>query len=148
MMYANKRHRLKQFLDSCTFGKVYRRDELTGPSRDLSRDLSELVERGSLCQAGPGLYYRPKKLGKFDVPADKNELLKGFLKGGTFLVRHLSDFNTLGLGTTQHTTTVYVYNKKRVGEFKLDGRKFSFRKRKFPRKETKEYLLVDMLNNL
>ena len=63
-------------------------------------------------------------------------------------MRHLSDFNKLGLGTTQHSTTVYVYNKKRVGDFELDEKTYSFRIRKYPKKQTDEYLLVDMLNSL
>ena len=144
----SKKYRWTQFLASLTPGKVYRLEELKGLSKDRYRDLMGLLETGRLCHPGPGLYYRPKKLGKFNVPAENRQLLKGFLKGTPFLVRHLSDFNRLGLGMVQHTTTVYVYNKKRVGEFQLDGRKYSLRIRKFPSRQTDEYLFVDMLNSL
>jgi hypothetical protein len=42
-----------------------------------------------------------------------------------------------------------VYNHKRHGDFVLGGRKFSFRvKPSFPKTLTKEFLLVDLVNNL
>jgi hypothetical protein len=42
-----------------------------------------------------------------------------------------------------------IYNHKRHGEFVLGGRKFSFRvKPSFPKTLTKEFLLVDLVNNL
>ena len=63
-------------------------------------------------------------------------------------MRHISDFNKLGLGTTQHTAVSYVYNRKRSGAIELDGRKYIFVMRKLPPAQTNEYLLVDMLNNL
>ena len=58
-------------------------------------------------------------------------------------------FNMLGLGLTQLYNTTWVYNHKRKGEFKLNGKQFEFRiKASFPDKVTREYLLVDMLNNI
>jgi hypothetical protein len=58
-------------------------------------------------------------------------------------------YNGLGVGTTQQYNQRTVYNNKRHGEFKLGNRKFNFRiKPHFPKKETMEFLLVDMLNNL
>ena len=42
-----------------------------------------------------------------------------------------------------------VYNHKRHGIFKLGNRSFEFRvKPRFPKKVDKEFLLVDLLNNL
>ena len=42
-----------------------------------------------------------------------------------------------------------VYNHKRHGDFQLGGRKFAFRvKPRFPKSLTKEFLLVDLVNNL
>jgi hypothetical protein len=42
-----------------------------------------------------------------------------------------------------------VYNHKRHGEFQLGNRKFAFRvKPRFPRSLTKEFLLVDLVNNV
>lgn len=150
MSYSNKQARLNDFLDLMKAGKLYRPEPLSEYSNNLSRDLADLVKESRLKKAGPGLYYKPKKLGNFDVPLDKSSLVKEFLKtkSGSFLIRHLSDFHGLRLGTTQHSKKVFVYNKKRNGDFTLDGTEFAFRKRKFPKVESQEYLLVDMLNNL
>jgi hypothetical protein len=42
-----------------------------------------------------------------------------------------------------------VYNHKRHGDFQLGGRKFAFRvKPHFPKSLTREFLLVDLVNNL
>jgi hypothetical protein len=58
-------------------------------------------------------------------------------------------YNSLGVGTTQLYNQRVVYNHKRHGEFELGNRKFSFRiKPHFPKKLSKEFLLVDLLNNL
>jgi hypothetical protein len=43
----------------------------------------------------------------------------------------------------------WVYNHKRKGTFKLNGKTFEFKiKSSFPNKLAKEFLLVDLLNNL
>jgi hypothetical protein len=53
------------------------------------------------------------------------------------------------VGTTQLYNKTVVYNHKQHGNFSLGGRKFEFRvKPSFPRKLTKEFLLVDLVNNL
>jgi hypothetical protein len=58
-------------------------------------------------------------------------------------------FNSLGLGLTQLYNTKWVYNHKRKGEFQLNGKTFEFKlKSSFPKNITREYLLVDLLNNL
>src|SRR5690606_5489901 len=58
-------------------------------------------------------------------------------------------YNTLGLGLTQVYNETRVYNHKRSGAFRLDGRTFRFfRVPAFPRRLSREYLLVDLLNNL
>jgi hypothetical protein len=50
---------------------------------------------------------------------------------------------------TRRTGKSVVYNHKRHGDFQLGGRKFSFRmKPALPRSLTKEFLLVDLVNNL
>ena len=42
-----------------------------------------------------------------------------------------------------------MYNHKRKGECKLNGKTFEFKlKSSFPKKISREYLLVDLLNNL
>jgi len=60
-----------------------------------------------------------------------------------------NSYNSLGLGTTQLYNKTVVYNHKRHGVFKLGNRSFEFRvKPRFPKKLDKEFLLVDLLNNL
>ena len=57
--------------------------------------------------------------------------------------------NQLGLGLTQLYGHNVVYNYKRHGEFPLGNKLFHFKRvPKFPRELSKEYLLVDLLNNL
>lgn len=50
---------------------------------------------------------------------------------------------------TQLYNINWVYNDKRKGEVEFNNRKFEFRlKSAFPKNITKEYLLVEFLNNL
>src|SRR5262249_24577760 len=68
---------------------------------------------------------------------------------GRFLLASPNAYNQLGVGTTQLYNKTVVYNHKRHGEFSLGGRTFDFRvKPSFPRKLTREFLLVDLVNNL
>lgn len=58
-------------------------------------------------------------------------------------------YNSLGVGTTQLYDKTVVYNHKRHGTFSLGGRNFEFRmKPTFPKALSKEFLLVDLVNNL
>ncbi len=60
-----------------------------------------------------------------------------------------SDYNAIGLGTTQLYNLTLVYNHKRHGVFQLGNRQFDFRvKPRFPKKLSREFLFVDLLNNL
>jgi len=71
------------------------------------------------------------------------------LKTDEFLVTSHNHFNQLGLGLTQLYNDYVVYNHHRTGDFNLGGRRFRFRRpRSFPRELSKEFLLVDLLNNL
>lgn len=66
-----------------------------------------------------------------------------------FILLTYNLYNTLGVGTTQLYNKRVVYNHKRHGEFMLGKRTFSFCiKPHFPKKVTKEFLLVDLVNNL
>ncbi|MBL7750402.1 MAG: hypothetical protein JNN29_03415 [Chitinophagaceae bacterium] len=65
------------------------------------------------------------------------------------MVTSPSDYNTLGVGTTQLYNERRVYNQKRHGTYKLGNRQFRFIRRPFvPNELTKEFLLVDLVNNL
>lgn len=129
-------------------GRVYRRKELASFSNNLSRDLSKLRDSGQLVQAATGLYYRPKQTSVGPAPAKAKELVRAFLSDDPFLFVSFNEYNLLGLGLTQLHNQQFVYNRKRNGDFVLDGRSFSFRTpRNFPKKLSKEFLLVDLFNN-
>ena len=83
------------------------------------------------------------------APAADDELVATFLKDRRFLLASPNAYNSLGVGTTQLYDKTVVYNHKRHGEYALGGRKFDFRvKPAFPRKLSREFLLVDLVNNL
>ena len=66
-----------------------------------------------------------------------------------FLLASPNAYNSLGVGTTQLYDKTVVYNRKQHGERKLGNRTFAFRmKPRFPRSLTKEFLLVDLVNNV
>ena len=130
-------------------GRVYRRSDLEFFSTAIDRHLNQLKNAGALKKLGQGLYYVPKE-SKFGlVPPDDKELVKCFLIDESFLLLSPNAYNSLGLGTTQLYNTTWVYNHKRRGEFKFNGKTFIFKtKSAFPKKISKEYLVVDLLNNL
>jgi hypothetical protein len=130
-------------------GEVYRRADLQQWSRSVDRHLQQLVKDGTLEKMSGGLYYVPPPSTFGKVPAEEHALVKAFLKDDHFLLTSPSDYNALGVGTTQLYNTRLVYNHKRHGEFKLGNRSFHFvRKPYVPDKLTREFLLVDLVNNL
>ena len=130
-------------------GHVYRRSDLEYYSSAIDRHLGILTKDGSLIKLSQGVYYAPKS-SKFGlVPPDDVVLVESFLKDSDFLMVKPNVYNTLGLGLTQLYNTTWVYNHKRKGEFKFNGKSFEFKiKSSFPNQLTKEFLLVDLLNNL
>lgn len=130
-------------------GHVYRRSDLEYYSSAIDRHLGMLTKDGSLIKVSQGVYYAPKS-SKFGlVPPDDVVLVESFLKDSDFLMVKPNVYNTLGLGLTQLYNTTWVYNHKRKGEFKFNGKSFEFKiKSSFPNQLTKEFLLVDLLNNL
>lgn len=130
-------------------GKVYRRADLQRWSSSVDRHLQQLVGEGVLEKLSGGIYYVPRQSVYGKVPAEDKELVKSFLKDSRFLLMSPNDYNMLGVGTTQLYNTMKVYNHKRHGAFKLGNRTFNFvQKPYFPSKVTKEFLLVDLTNNL
>lgn len=58
-------------------------------------------------------------------------------------------YNALGVGTTQLYNEQIVYNRKRHGKFKFGNRIFNFQvKTYFPKELSKEFLLIDLVNNV
>ena len=129
-------------------GEVYRRSDLEYYSTAIDRQLAQLIKGGKLVKLNQGLYYAPMQSKFGVVPPDDHLLVERFLKDEDFLLNSPNAFNTLGLGLTQLYNTMWVYNHKRKGEFILNGKSFDFKlKNSFPQKITREYLLVDLLNN-
>ena len=142
-------NRLEELKRHLKRGEVYRRDDLAKWSKSVDRHLDALVEENTLQKLSQGLYYYPKLSAFGKTPPEEDVLIRSFLKDDRFLLTSPSSYNSLGVGTTQLYNERTVYNHKRHGEFKLGNRKFSFRmKPHFPSKVTKEFLLVDLVNNL
>jgi len=130
-------------------GEVYRRSDLEYYSTAIDRHLAELTKEGTLIKLNQGLYYAPKPSKFGAVPPNDRQVVERFLKDEDFLLISPNVFNSLGLGLTQLYNTAWVYNHKRKGEFHLNGKTFEFKlKSSFPKNISKEYLLVDLLNNL
>jgi hypothetical protein len=130
-------------------GRVYRRADLAQWSNAVDRHLKQLVEDGTLTKLAGGLYICPKETVFGKAPAEDSELVETFLKDSRFLLASPNAYNMLGVGTTQLYDKTVVYNHKRHGNFSLGGRTFEFRlKPTFPRALSKEFLLVDLMNNL
>lgn len=140
---------LEVFKKQLKQGEVYRRADLEDLTTSVDRHLQQLVKEGALEKLSGGLYYVPKQSLFGKLPADEKTLVSTFLKTDRFLVTSPSDYNTLGVGTTQLYNERRVYNQKRHGTYKLGNRQFRFVRRPFvPNELTKEFLLVDMVNNL
>ena len=130
-------------------GRVYRRQELTGFSTAVDRDLKTLVESDTIKKLAGGLYCRPRANAFGATPPEEKDLVRAFLKTDDFLLTSYNHFNQLGLGLTQVYNNYIVYNHKRAGEYTLGGKRFKFLMvPAYPDKLSKEYLLVDLLNNL
>lgn len=144
-----KMNQLDKLKENLKEGQVYRRADLQQWSTSVDRHLQELVRDGTLQKLSGGLYYVPAQSTFGKVPAEEHALVEAFLKDSHFLLTSPSDYNALGVGTTQLYNTRRVYNYKRHGEFKLGNRSFQFVRKSFvPTKLTNEFLLVDLVNNL
>jgi hypothetical protein len=107
------------------------------------------MEEGTLTKLAGGLYAYPRQTVFGKAPAADDELVTRFLKDDRYLLASPNAYNSLGVGTTQLYDKTVVHNHKRHGEFALGGRKFDFRvKPTFPKKLSREFLLVDLVNNL
>lgn len=130
-------------------GQVYRRQDLTHWSNAVDRHLKRLQSEGTLTKLSGGLYLYPKDTAFGKAPAEDAKLLASFLKDDRFLLVSPNAYNSLGVGTTQLYDKSVVYNHKRHGTYSLGGRKFEFRmKPAFPATLSKEFLLVDLVNNV
>ena len=130
-----------------TPGRVYRTRELREFSANPSRWAKRLVERGVLRQPHHGLFYLPR-VGRFGpAPASDEELLRAFLGTDAYLITGPDVWNALGLGTTQLFSVTLVYNGERTGEVELGGRRYWFRRVRFPKDPPAEWYVVDLFQN-
>lgn len=130
-------------------GQVYRREKLAQWSNAVDRHLKQLVSEGTLTKLAGGLYLYPKATVFGKAPPADGKLVETFLKDRRFLLASPNVYNGLGVGTTQLYDKTVVYNHKRHGDLTLGGRKFAFRmKPSFPKTLSREFLLVDLVNNL
>lgn len=130
-------------------GQVYRRKDLARWSTSVDRHLRQLVTEGRLEKVANGLYMVPRQTRFGAAPATPEKLVESFLGDDRFLLVTPNAYNGLGVGTTQLHNVPVVYNHKRHGRFKLDGREYDFRMRSaVPSHLTQEVLLVDLLHNL
>lgn len=146
MFSMTKLDQLKQYLRP---GMVYRREDLARWSNAVDRHLKQLVDARVLTKLAGGLYAYPKETAFGKAPASDESLVAAFLRDKRFLLASPNAYNSLGVGTTQLYDKTVVYNHKRHGVFQLGNRTFAFRvKPHFPKTLTKEFLLVDLVNNL
>ena len=130
-------------------GAIYRRSDLEQWSNSVDRELAELLKEGILQKVATGIYHYPKTNAFGKEPPEERKLIEKFLKSNKFLITSYNQFNGLGLGTTQLYNQKIVYNHSRSGEYKLGNRKFTFKKKNlFPDKPSREFLFIDLLNNL
>ncbi|MDE2038844.1 MAG: hypothetical protein KGO96_11825 [Elusimicrobia bacterium] len=115
----------------------------------VDRDLKTLVGSGQVRRLGYGLYCRARKAPSGDALSHERELLRAFLKTDDFLLASYDDFASLGLGLTPPRGRRLVYNHKRSGDIVVGAKRWTFRRvPEYPKKSSKEYLLVDLLNQL
>jgi hypothetical protein len=129
-------------------GKVYRLEQLNAYFDNLPEELNKMLEAGTIKKLETDLYYIPKKTVFGEVPPDRKEMIKAFLNDDNFLIMSPNNYNALGVGTTQLYNKAVVYNHKQHGKFMLDGKSIEFKITGFPKTLTKEFLLVDLINNI
>lgn len=128
-------------------GRVYRTRDLAAWTANAPRLARRLVRDGALVQVAHGLFAAPKRSRFGTVPPDDTELMRAFLDGGPFLFTGPEEWNALGLGSTAVFSATLVYNTKRSGTFELGRRRFLLRRVAFPEKPTREWFVVDLLEN-
>ncbi len=140
---------LAQLKSKLTPGQSYRRSDLARFTTSVDRHLGILLKEGTLKKVSYGLYAVPRATVFGEPPPDEHSLISAFLKDDHFVVYNPSQFNSLGLGTTQLYNHTIVFNRKRVGEIHLGARDYSFyRWREAPKSLSQEFLLVECVNRL
>ena len=128
-------------------GRVYRTRDLGQWSKNPSRLAKRLVGDGRLRELSHGLYECPRESRFGLLPPSREEDMSAFLKSSAFVFTGPEVWNSLGLGSTALHAYPLVYNTKRTGEFRLGNRTYRLRRVNFPRSPSKEWFVVDLLQN-
>ncbi len=128
-------------------GRVYRTRDLGKWSKNPSRLAKRLVGNGRLRKLSHGLYECPRASRFGLLPPGREEDMSAFLKSSPFVFTGPEVWNSLGLGSTALHANPLVYNTKRTGEFRLGNRTYRLRRVNFPRSPSKEWFVVDLLQN-
>ncbi len=144
-----KETRAEQMYRSMKTGQVYRRSYFSDRWPATSRDLKRLLDESLIQKVGPGMYLKPETTKYGKRRPDEREIVKNFLRDDDFLLVDENDYTSLVSGLTQLKMTQKVLNRRRHGFFRLGGYRFNFHvRRNFPKIPTKEFLLVDLLDNV
>jgi hypothetical protein len=140
---------LTQLKSKLAPGQSYRRSDLAQFTTSVDRHLALLLKEGTLKKVSYGLYAVPRQTVFGEPPPEEHSLLRTFLKDDHFVVYNPSQFNSLGLGTTQLYNRTIVFNRKRVGKIDLGSRSYFFyRWREAPKSLSQEFLVVECVNRL
>lgn len=129
-------------------GRVYRTKEFGAWARNPFALATRLVSEGKLRHLGYGLYHFPEQSRFGPLPPDEKELIRAFLCGRPFVFSGTTQWNALALGTTQESMVSLVYNETRSGLLQVNGRRYQFKRTRFPEQPSAEWFAVDFLNAL
>jgi hypothetical protein len=129
-------------------GRVYRTKEFGAWARNPFALATRLAAAGRLRHLGHGLYHFPEQSRFGPLPPDEHELIRAFLCGRPFVFSGTTAWNALALGTTQESMVSIVYNENRSGLLLVNGRRYQFRRTRFPERPSAEWFAVDFVNNL
>ena len=109
-----------------------------------------ITRRRLLKKSGPRFVFATQTKPIWCGTSSAEQVVQAFLKTDDFLMLSPNLYNSLGLGLTQLKKQSFVNNKKRYGDLKLGNRTYEFKLKAkgYPKTLTKEYLLVDLVNNL
>jgi hypothetical protein len=128
-------------------GRVYRTEDFSQHTAEPAALVRRLVRSGELVRVHRGLYAQLKQSKWGPVPPDSREIVRAFLRTDAFLFTGSNPWNALGLGSTAVFAVQLVYNARRAGRVALDGRRFDFRRVRFPVPQTAEWFAVDLIQN-
>lgn len=128
-------------------GRVYRTAYFGRFGSNPTRVVAALVAQGKLERLQHGLYHAPRTGAFGKVPPSEDALLKARFGDSPYLRTGPEVWNALGLGCTAVAAVPLVYNRSLTGTAELGGRRFEFRRVRFPLSPTPEYFVVDLLQN-